>query len=279
MCLDIQKVYLILRCRVIYSPKFCIRPLNSSATDLIYGTYIGGSDDDYAYGIALDAAGNAYVGGTTGSSDFPSTPKAFDATYNGYGDGFLVQLNNTGSAVDYASFLGGSDIDFGYDVAVDGTGKAYVTGLTMSSDFPTTPAAYDTSYNGNGDAFVITPGVSICLFDDQSWAPCECPFGCSTGYTGWEGGPINTRTGNYHLSEQDISIPALGQPLRFERGYSAQAVGLYTSTLGYGWTHNYDMNLILPDDPGGEPDTLIVKGCRGSRFRFGDNGDGTYGRI
>lgn len=115
--------------------------------------------------------------------------------------------------------------------------------------------------------------------EDQTWAPCECPFGCSTHSQGWEGGPINTRTGNVHYSRQDLSIPALGSPLRFERSYNSQSVTgtvVYSQPLGHGWTHNYDVDLTFSDDPGGEEDTVIVKGCHGFRFRFRDHEDGTY---
>ncbi len=111
---------------------------------------------------------------------------------------------------------------------------------------------------------------------DQVHAPCDCPVGCSTQTTNWVGGPINTRSGNYHYSREDISIVALGGPLRFERSYNSLETGLYTMPLGTGWTHNYDMDLTFPGDPGGEANTVIVKGCHGSRFRFADNGDGTY---
>jgi YD repeat-containing protein len=126
------------------------------------------------------------------------------------------------------------------------------------------------------DIRLIYRDVITSSSGEDGWGDCECPFGCSSDRQNSVGGPINTRTGNYHYDRQDISIPALGGPLYFERSYNAQAVGVYTTTLGPGWTHNYDVSLTFPDDPGGEEDMVIVKGCRGSRFRFEDNGDGTY---
>lgn len=126
------------------------------------------------------------------------------------------------------------------------------------------------------DIQLVYYGVPPILPADQTNAPCDCPVGCSNQTTDWVGGPINTRTGNYHYSREDISIAALGGPLRFERSYNSLETGLYTTPLGYGWTHNYDMDLTFPGETGGEPNTVIVKGCHGSRFRFGDNGDGTY---
>ncbi|MEJ2736549.1 MAG: DUF6531 domain-containing protein, partial [Anaerolineae bacterium] len=126
------------------------------------------------------------------------------------------------------------------------------------------------------DIRLVYHGIPPVLPPDQTNAPCDCPVGCTNQTQNWVGGPINTRTGNYHYSRQDISVAALGGPLRFERSYSSLETDLYTTPLGSGWTHNYDMDLTFPADPGGEPDTVIVKGCHGSRFRFGDNGDGTY---
>ena len=112
--------------------------------------------DDCGDGIAVDGAGSAYVTGYTYSTDFPTTPGAFDTSYNGGCDAFVAKLNPAGSGLAYATFLGGSGSDYGYGIAVDGAGNAYVTGYTGSTDFPTTPGAFDTSYNGGYcDAFVV----------------------------------------------------------------------------------------------------------------------------
>ena len=127
------------------------------ADDLLYSTFLGGSGYDGGGDIALDAGGAVYVTGSTWSSNFPTTPGAFDPSFNGgYDDAFVTKLNTAGSGLVYSTFLGGSNYDFerGYAIAVDGTGMAYVTGRTGSSDFPTTPGAFDPSYNGYGDAFV-----------------------------------------------------------------------------------------------------------------------------
>jgi len=127
----------------------------AGASDLLYATFLGGSGYDYGYGIAVDGSGAVYVTGCTFSSDFPTTPGAFDTSHNGGYDAFVVKLNASGSALAYATFLGGSDYDYGYGIAVDGSGAAYVTGWTASSDFPTTPGAFDTTYNGANDAFIV----------------------------------------------------------------------------------------------------------------------------
>jgi hypothetical protein len=129
--------------------------LNPNGSSLVYGTFIGGSSGDYGEGIAVDGGGNAYVTGLTLSSDFPTTPGAFDTSYNGDDDAFVVKLNPTGNSLSYGTFIGGSDSDWGSGIAVDGGGNAYVTGLTRSSDFPTTSGAFDTSFGGYRDAFVV----------------------------------------------------------------------------------------------------------------------------
>jgi len=130
--------------------------VNPSGTGLAYATFLGGSDDDWVYGIAVDGDGAAYVTGETSSSDFPTTPGAFDTTYNGDWDAFVVKVNPSGTGLAYASFLGGSEYDWGHSIAVDDTGAAYVAGTTESSDFPTTPGAFDTTYDGGTfDAFVV----------------------------------------------------------------------------------------------------------------------------
>jgi hypothetical protein len=133
---------------------------------LQYSTYLGGSgttnSGDIAYGIAVDGVGNAYVTGTTASSDFPVTTGAFQTTNKAYAVGgnnaFVTKLNATGSALIYSTYLGGSTYDDANSIAVDGENNAYVTGYTGSSDFPVTTGAYQTTNKayavGGNNAFV-----------------------------------------------------------------------------------------------------------------------------
>ncbi len=122
--------------------------------DLLYSTYLGGQGRDRGQDIVVDTNGYAYITGQTASSDFPTTPGAFDPTYNLSNDAFVVKLDATGGSLVYATYLGGNDWDEGYGIALDGSGNAHVAGWTWSDDFPTTPSAYDTSLNGDSDAFV-----------------------------------------------------------------------------------------------------------------------------
>jgi len=131
-----------------------VTKLNPTGAAVLYSTYLGGSGDDSGSGIAVDPAGNAYVVGRTDSPNFPVTAGAFDTSANGSYDAFVAKLNATGTALLYSTFLGGSAFDAAHAIALDAAGNAYVSGATLSSNFPTTAGAYDTSPNGRSDAFV-----------------------------------------------------------------------------------------------------------------------------
>jgi uncharacterized repeat protein (TIGR01451 family) len=133
---------------------FVVR-LNPAGTALDYATFLGGRSDDWGFAIAVDGAGHAYLTGITFSADFPTAAGAFDTSLNSRGDAFVVRLNPTGTALDSATFLGGSSSEQGYAIAVDGAGNAYVAGVTSSADFPTTSGALDTGFNGGSDVFVL----------------------------------------------------------------------------------------------------------------------------
>jgi hypothetical protein len=107
-------------------------------------------------GVAVDPAGNATVIGITKSATgFPVTPGAFDTTHNGGGDGFVTRLNPTGTALVFSTYLGSSGWDPLSDLVLDGQGNVFVVadifGVGNASDFPTTPGAFDTTYNDTSD--------------------------------------------------------------------------------------------------------------------------------
>jgi hypothetical protein len=142
-----------------------VTKLSPEGNSLMYSTYLGGFSDELCWAIAVDAVGSAYVTGQTGSGDFP-TVTPLDGSYNGgYYDVFVTKLNPAGNSLVYSTFLGGNDKDYGHGIVVDGGGNAYMTGWTLSSDFPTvTPS--DGSYNGNWDAFVakLSPAGSSLIY-------------------------------------------------------------------------------------------------------------------
>src|SRR5205807_2101657 len=140
-----------------------VSTLDPSGTGLVYSTYLGGRADDRGNRIAVDAAGNAYVSGVTQSTNFPTTGDGLRSTLAGFADAFVTKLNPTGSALAYSTYLGGSDNssccgdgDSGEGIAVDASGNAYVTGSANSTDFPTTPGAFQASYGGGGTDTFIT---------------------------------------------------------------------------------------------------------------------------
>ena len=139
-----------------------VTKLDASGSMLVYSTYLGGSDTETGQDIAVDGTGNAYVTGITDSTDFPTTAGAVQSTHaGGVNDVFVTKLNATGSGLVYSTYLGGSDSDLGYGIAVDGAGSAHVTGHTLSTDFPTTAGAVQTtSAGGFGDAFVTKLGAT-----------------------------------------------------------------------------------------------------------------------
>src|SRR5208283_3545908 len=112
-----------------------VAKLNAAGSALVYSTYLGGSRWDEGYGIAVDSSGNAYVTGYTLSTDFP-TANPFQATNHGNMNAFVAKLNATGSDLAYSTYLGVGRFDYGYSIAVDSSGNAYVTGSTSSTDFP-----------------------------------------------------------------------------------------------------------------------------------------------
>ena len=129
-----------------------VSKLSASGLTLLYSTYVGGSGDDEGIGIGIDSNGNAYVTGFTSSSDFPMV-QAINSTFGGSYDAFVLKLDASGSTIDYSTYLGGSDVDEAFGIAVDSSGNAYITGYTRSSDFPTFNA-YNSTYGGNADVFV-----------------------------------------------------------------------------------------------------------------------------
>jgi hypothetical protein len=121
---------------------------------LEYSTFLGGALDDSCQGVHIDPAGAVFAGGYTSSSAFPTSATGYDRTLGGTEDCIVTKLNAAGTALVYSTFLGGASGDYCWDLAVDATGQAFVTGRTDSSGFPTTAAAYDRSFGGSSDVFV-----------------------------------------------------------------------------------------------------------------------------
>ncbi len=133
-----------------------VTELSSEGNGLVYSTYLGGSNSDSAGGIALDAAGNAYVAGIATSPDFPTTSGAYSTSKPSAGftaTGFVAKVNAGGATLGFSTFLGGNNTDGCSAIAVDASGNVFVLGQTYSPNFPTTPGALKTQPSTTGDSW------------------------------------------------------------------------------------------------------------------------------
>jgi uncharacterized repeat protein (TIGR01451 family) len=217
-----------------------VSKLNASGSALVYSTYLGGSSSDLAMSIAVDNAGNAYITGLTTSNNFP-VANALHPTSTGSTDGFIAELNASGSALVYSTYLGGRGSDGGNSIAVDSLGNAYVTGFTSSRDFPTTNPL-QTSRSGNtifksinsaGSWTASDSGLIAATVNDLKFHPSNSSFIYAA-----------TETGVYKTLDGGVSWTALsGQtalpvnrvaldPTDANVIYAATNGGVYKSTDG-----------------------------------------------
>ena len=134
-----------------------VTKINAAGSELVYSTYLGGHGNDFAHAIAVDAAGNAYVTGSTDSSDFPLV-NAIQTAVKGGQDVFVAKFNAAGSALSFSTLLGGESDDAGFGIAVDGSTNVYVAGVTGSSTFPlknAIQAKLGAKSELGGDAFLL----------------------------------------------------------------------------------------------------------------------------
>jgi hypothetical protein len=160
-----------------YDSDAFVTKLSPDGSSLVYSTFLGGSGEDIGYSICVDLAGNVYLGGTTGSADFPVTPLAFQTTLKGvltggYGDGFVTKLSASGSSLVYSTYLGADGgVNYVDAIVVDRSGSAYAGGVTSSVGFPVTAGAFQTVFGGTGvkgfgDGFVskLNPAGTALIY-------------------------------------------------------------------------------------------------------------------
>lgn len=180
-----------------------VAKINPSGSALVYSTYLGGSEDDVGMGIAVDSAGNSYVTGYTNSSNFPTTAGAFQTSLAGpeATNTFLTALDPSGSALVNSTYLCGSAFDFGYGIALDTLGNAYVTGWAFSNNFPTTAGAFQTTFGGVGNVFVAkfenTPQAQVANLANTVKALVST-------------GTLNPGLGQFLLAPLKAALAALG---------------------------------------------------------------------
>jgi PKD repeat protein len=193
-----------------------VAKINTAGSGLVYAGYIGGGGDDQGFGIAVDGSGNAYVTGFTLSTEatFPVTGGP-DLTYNGgLYDAFVAKINAAGTALVYCGYIGGNDQDYGQGIAVDGSGNAYVTGFTASTEatFPVTVGP-DLTFNGGFDVFVVKVN----------------PAGTALVYCGYIGGSGGADVG------QGIAVDTSGNA--YVIGYTGSTEATFPVTVGPGLTY------------------------------------------
>jgi hypothetical protein len=174
-----------------------VTKLNKAGDALIYSTYIGGDDDDFTYGFAVDQGGHAYVVGETRSTDFP-THNAFQSTNHGISNVFITKLSTGGDSLSYSTYLGGTSLDYGEAVAVDNNGNAYVNGISKSANFPLKNPiqatvrgedAFVTRMGAAGDSLIYSTRLGGSAWDDA--------FGIAVDKTGAAYITGETRSTNY----------------------------------------------------------------------------------
>jgi len=235
-----------------------------------YSTYLGGINTDLGASIAVDVLGGAHVTGQTLSFNFPTTPGAYDTVHEGdHYDVFVSRLDPSGSVLDYGTFLGAINWDYGTGIAVDPSGRDYVAGFTVSDEFPTTPGAFDETFNGGDyDAFAakLVTGIDLLPY---------FLFHISAPSAVWVNGvvfvaePVNVVKGNYTHQYTDLSIPGLGPATTIQRTYNS--ADPQDGPFGFGWTQTYAMTVTQESAT-----TVLVKNEDGRLDRFTDAGGGNY---
>ncbi len=184
---------------------------------LQYSTFLGGSDHEEGYGLALDSARNAYVTGFTLSYDFPTTPGAYKRQMQTGWEVFVTKLNPTGSGLVYSTYLGSNSAsDRAWDLALDSSGNAYVTGDTNGSNFPVSNAPQP-SNGGGQDAFVTelnAAGSALVYSTYLGGNTWDQGYGIAVDTTGAAVVVGGTTSANFPVTPGAIQ-PQNGDPNRF----------------------------------------------------------------
>jgi hypothetical protein len=188
-----------------------VTKFNASGTGLVYSTYLGGSTADMGYSIAVDPAGDAYVGGYTQSVTsrttvgFPTTAGAFQTWKGGGLEGFITEVAPSGSTLNYSTYYGGSNDEELFGITIDGAGNAYVSGRSISTDTPVTTGAFQSTFAGGVDAIVAKIGSGPGLVVNPTTAAFVKVQPVNTTST-----PINVSLTNPGSTGQAVSVTIIG---------------------------------------------------------------------
>jgi hypothetical protein len=265
-----------------YDYEAFVTKINAAGNAIVYSTYLGGNGgNEYGQGIAVDSSGNVYVTGGTNSTNFPGiSGSSFQSTYGGYWrDAFATKINAAGNAITYSTYLGGSGDDLGSSIAADGSGNAYIGGVTESTNFPLSSALQGTK-NGSGDAFLVKLGST-------GTAVYSTYIG---GSGGEDGAHVETDgSGNAYLSGRTDStdLPGVtGSVLQPTKSTGIDGYVLKVNSTGstilyatyYGDTGTDDVSTFKVDGSGnlyiaGNSSSTTLPGITGSSIQSSNAGD------
>jgi hypothetical protein len=243
-------------------PDGFVAKLNASGSALAFSTYLSGTLGANARGIAVDSGGNPYVTGITWSADFP-TANPLQASFAGYNDAFVAKLNAAGSALIFSTYLGGSGSDYGYGIAVDSAGNAYVAGGTQSGDFPTASPLQATS-GGSDDAFVAK--ISFPPVPAVDLSPTTLPLGGQLVGSTSSAQPVTlTNTGDGTLTITSIAISGpnagdFGETNNCGSTLAATANCTISVTFTPTATGTRTGTITIADNAGDSPQTISLTG-------------------
>ncbi|MCK6469305.1 MAG: SBBP repeat-containing protein [Candidatus Brocadia sinica] len=241
-----------------------VSKLDGGLTTLLASTFLGGSQGEGGPSLVLDTSGNVYVTGGTYSSDFPTTPGAYDTSFNSYfsGDAFISKLDGGLTTLLASTFLGGYDNDGGSFLVLDASGNVYVTGGTYSSDFPTTPGAYDTSFNSysSGDAFIskLDGGLTTLL---------------ASTFLGGSNGEVGSflaldTSGNVYVTGDTASWDFPTTPGAYDTSFGDG--GIFISKLNGGLTTLLASTFLSGSDGGGSRSRSLALDTEGNVYVTGE---------
>ncbi len=246
-----------------------VTKLNPSGNTVLYTTYLGGSGDDYANGITVDAAGNAYIAGGA-NVGFPTTPGVFQSTVSGFLDAFITKLNPTGSGLIFSTLLGGNGNDEADSIVVDPSGVIYVSGVTGSSNLLTTAGAFRTTFAGGDDGYVAkfnAGGTAVSYLTYVGGGGFDYPIAMTADSSG--NVYLAGQTSSLNFPTQNAIQPALAGASRgfFKSTNAGASWGLSSTNLKTTYVYAIAINPTTP--------STIYAGTDGGVYKTTDSG-GTW---
>ncbi|MET0624693.1 MAG: carboxypeptidase regulatory-like domain-containing protein [Pyrinomonadaceae bacterium] len=270
--------------------KAFVTKLGADGASLSYSTYFGGSNNDRANAIAVDAAGNAYVAGETYSYDLPVTLGALQPNNaGGFFDGFVLKLNPTGTSAPYVTYLGGADWDSVQGVAVGPDGGVFLTGFTNSYDFNVSPLAFQPNRGGGGgsDAFVTKLRLDATHYSVTGRVTNQFGVGLEgaevTASGGFQATTFTDEEGFYTLSGIPVESEVLLLATRFGFTFTPQTVILkdVTGDMSVSFFGHAPLRISgrILDEYGAGMSTQVTLTSAGGTTQVFTYGDGFYSFI